>query len=274
MPKERIDLLLVRRSFFSSHEQAQRAIMAGLVFVGNERIDKAGSRVEEDGPITIKEALHPYVSRGGMKLSKAFDVFQIDLEHKIVIDIGSSTGGFTDCSLQHGAQLVYAVDIGYAQLAWKLRQNKQVVVMERCNFINLSVDDLKYGQPQLATIDVSFVSIGKLFANLKKILTCTGNVIALIKPQFEAGRRNIGKGGLVKDIDVHRQVLQKVMTEAKHHRLTPLGLDYSPIQGGRTGNIEFLLYMSADESIAPEIKINIDQVVSAAHTLFFSNSSL
>ena len=263
MVKERIDLLLVQKALCSSREQAQRTIMAGHIFVNQERIDKPGTRVLTDAMIEVKGAVHPYVSRGGMKLAKALEVFNLDVNGLTAIDVGASTGGFTDCLLQNGANLVYAVDIGYAQLAWKLRQDERVIEMERCNFLQLTDDDLKHGQPQFATVDVAFISVCKIFPNLKKILAPLGYAAVLIKPQFEAGKAKIGKKGLVKDILVHQEVLENVICEARSIGFSVLALDFSPIKGGRTGNVEFLALLYAGLSI--DTNINISEVVRRAH---------
>lgn len=241
MKKERIDQLLVQNQFFESREQAKRAIMAGLVQVNQEIISKPGTKVDINAQIQVKKPLHPYVSRGGLKLEKALQLFPIDLQGKVVIDIGASTGGFTDCALQNGAKRVYAVDVGYGQLAWKLRTDPRVVVMERTNFRYMEPERLTEGAPQVATIDVSFISLAHIFPNLSRILQDEGIVIALIKPQFEAGRQQVGKKGIVKDPAIHRQVLVRVIKLAESNSFYLKGLTYSPILGS-AGNIEFLAY--------------------------------
>lgn len=241
MKKERIDQLLVQNQFFESREQAKRAIMAGLVQVNQEIISKPGTKVDINAQIQVKKPLHPYVSRGGLKLEKALQLFPIDLKEKVVIDIGASTGGFTDCALQNGAKRVYALDVGYGQLAWKLRTDPRVIVLERTNFRYMEPERLTEGAPQVATIDVSFISLAHIFPNLSRILQDEGIVIALIKPQFEAGCQQVGKKGIVKDPAIHRQVLVRVIQLAEANSFYLKGLTYSPILGS-AGNIEFLAY--------------------------------
>ncbi|MBA4600916.1 TlyA family RNA methyltransferase [Thermoactinomyces mirandus] len=271
MEKERIDSLLVRKGFFSSREQAKRSIMAGLVYMNNERIDKAGTRVPVDGSIKVKGQLHPYVSRGGLKLEEAIRSFGLQLENRVVLDIGASTGGFTDCALQNGARLVYAVDVGYGQLAWKLRQDPRVVVMERTNFRYLNSEDLTGDTPDFAVADVSFISLRHILPNIKCLLQTDGEVVVLVKPQFEAGKEEVGKKGIVKDPKVHRQVLLKMVHLADSLGYRINGLIPSPIQGGE-GNIEFLYYLK----LSPEEKQDISQwesliayVVQEAHQRFY-----
>lgn len=191
--KERIDVLLVKRGLIETREQAKRSIMAGLVYSEETRIDKPGEKVEEDAPLTIKGNELKYVSRGGLKLEKALDVFDVTVRDKIILDIGASTGGFTDCALQNGAQHCYALDVGYNQLAWKLRQDERVTVMERTNFRYATPDLFDQGLPAFATIDVSFISLSLILPALKEILVENGDVIALVKPQFEAGKGKVGK---------------------------------------------------------------------------------
>lgn len=241
MKKERLDVLLVEQGYFATREKAKAAIMAGLVFVAEERCDKAGTKVPVDAAITVKGELHPYVSRGGLKLEQAIREFQIDLRDKIMMDIGASTGGFTDCALQHGARLVYAIDVGYGQLAWSLRQDERVVVMERTNFRHLDPQAFPYEKPDVASIDVSFISLKLILPVLYRFLKDEGEVIALVKPQFEAGREKVGKNGIVRDPAVHVEVLQGIIQFAASIGLAAQGIHFSPITGGE-GNIEFLLY--------------------------------
>lgn len=274
--KERIDVLLVKEGFFESREKAQRAIMAGLVLVKKERIDKPGTKVNSEDPIEVKGNPLPYVGRGGLKLEKAIRVFDFRVENKVMIDIGSSTGGFTDCALQNGAAKVYAVDVGYNQLAWKLRQDSRVVVMERTNFRYATLEDFSQGRPEIATIDVSFISLTKILPALKDILAENGEVIALIKPQFEAGRGEVGKRGIVKDPKIHRSVLSEILIFAKALGFEVKGLDYSPITGG-DGNIEFLAHLilrkpengNNEDLIKREM---IEAVVKKAHSELKKNS--
>ncbi|KPC77729.1 RNA methyltransferase [Thermoactinomyces vulgaris] len=266
--KERLDILLVNKGHFASREQAKRSIMAGLVLVNNERVDKAGMKIPVDAVIEVKGELHPYVSRGGLKLEEALRVFPIQLEQRVVLDIGASTGGFTDCALQNGAKQVYAIDVGYGQLAWKLRQDERVIVMERTNFRYLEPEDLKGATPDFAVIDVSFISLKHILPTLKKLLQPQGEVIALIKPQFEAGKEQVGKKGIVKDPAVHRQVLSRFVQMATELGFDVRGLAPSPIKGGE-GNIEFLGYLVLEEAVTPgDLSEDIAQVVAAAHNRF------
>lgn len=249
MSKERIDVLLVERGFFDSREKAKAAIMAGRVFAGADRIEKAGMRVDREAEIQVKGDPHPYVGRGGLKLEKAIRDFNLDFRDRIVIDVGASTGGFTDCSLQHGASLVYAVDVGYNQLDWSLRSDPRVVVMERTNFRHMTPDRLTAGMPEIAVIDVSFISLKLILPPLKSMLVPGGTVVALIKPQFEAGRGKVGKSGVVRDPGVHLEVIEGVLGFAAELGFSLMGLTYSPITGGE-GNIEFLACWRLGE--APE----------------------
>lgn len=244
--KERIDVLLVEQGYYPSREKAKAAIMAGLVFVQQERIEKPGMKVSREGTISVKGAPHPYVGRGGLKLAKALDVFAIDLTHAVMLDIGASTGGFTDCALQNGADLVYAVDVGYNQLDWSLRNHERVHVMERTNFRYMRKQDLDGPQPDFATIDVSFISLKLILPPLKELLAPGGRVVALIKPQFEAGKDKVGKSGVVRDSQIHHEVLTKILNFAASIGFKLQGLTFSPITGGE-GNIEFLAYWSCDQ---------------------------
>lgn len=255
--KERLDTLLVNRGLYESREKAKSAIMAGLVFVSKERVDKAGTKVPIDAPIEVQGALHPYVSRGGLKLEKAIKEFAIDFHEKVVIDIGASTGGFTDCALQYGARRVYAVDVGYGQLAWSLRQDPRVVVKERTNFRYLTRDDLGDELPNIATIDVSFISLKLILPALLPLLAEGGKVITLIKPQFEAGKEKVGKKGIIREPDIHKEVIREILEFASNIGFFWSGLTYSPITGGE-GNIEFLVYF---DTIPINERKPIDQVV-------------
>lgn len=239
--KERIDMLLVERGFFESREKAKTALMAGLVLVNDEPVDKSGMKVSRDCDIKVKGAVHPYVSRGGLKLEKAIKTFELDLNGAIMLDIGASTGGFTDCALQHGAAYVYAIDVGYNQLDWSLRQHEQVHVMERTNFRYLTKEEIPGPQPTFATIDVSFISLKLILPALSGMLEPDGQVVALIKPQFEAGREKVGKSGVVREPEVHKEVLTSVLEFAAGMGFRLHNLTFSPITGGE-GNIEFLAY--------------------------------
>lgn len=259
--KIRLDILLTERGLFPSREQARAAIMAGEVLVDEQKTDKAGTAVAADVNIRLLGNRLPYVSRGGLKLAKAIEVFNISLQDKIVIDIGSSTGGFTDCALQNGAAKVYAVDVGYNQLAWKLRQDQRVISLEKTNARYLDQSIIPE-QADFICTDVSFISLLlALPAAVDKLLKDNGEVAALIKPQFEAGRENVGKKGIVRDKNIHKQVIEKIIDGFYNMSLTPLGLDYSPITGAE-GNIEYLIY--AKKNWQTTTDIDIDQVINAA----------
>ena len=244
--KERLDVLLVKQGLAESREKAKAVIMAGEVFVQGQREDKAGAMFDESKvTITVKGSSLRYVSRGGLKLEKAMACFPITLEGDICMDIGSSTGGFTDCMLQNGAKKVYSVDVGHGQLAWKLRQDERVVCMEKTNFRYLTrnqiADDLDF-----ASVDVSFISLTKILLPAWRLLKCGGQMVCLIKPQFEAGREKVGKKGVVRDPAVHREVLAKVMDFAALLHFSVLGLTWSPIKGPE-GNIEYLIFIQKEE---------------------------
>ena len=244
--KERLDVLLVKQGLAESREKAKAVIMAGEVFVQGQREDKAGAMFDESKvTITVKGSSLRYVSRGGLKLEKAMACFPITLEGDICMDIGSSTGGFTDCMLQNGAKKVYSVDVGHGQLAWKLRQDERVVCMEKTNFRYLTrnqiADDLDF-----ASVDVSFISLTKILLPAWRLLKCGGQMVCLIKPQFEAGREKVGKKGVVRDPAVHREVIAKVMDFAALLHFSVLGLTWSPIKGPE-GNIEYLIFIQKEE---------------------------
>lgn len=242
MAKQRLDILLVDRNLIETREKAKRVIMAGLVFSEQNRLEKPGMKVDEAIPITVKGNPTPYVGRGGLKLEKALHYFTISLDDRIMIDVGSSTGGFTDCALQNGAQLCYAIDVGYNQLDWKLRSDERVVVMERTNFRYVTPDMIEHGKPDFATIDVSFISLQLILPVLSVLLKEESDIVALIKPQFEAGRDQVGRKGIVRDKRTHVDVLQKILNFAKQEGYQLLDLTYSPITGGN-GNIEFLAHL-------------------------------
>jgi 23S rRNA (cytidine1920-2'-O)/16S rRNA (cytidine1409-2'-O)-methyltransferase len=240
--KERLDVLLVERGLMETREKAKRTIMAGLVYTNEERLDKPGEKVKVDIPLTIKGKMLPYVSRGGLKLEKALKIFDVSVQDKVLLDIGASTGGFTDCALQNGAKMSYALDVGYNQLAWKLRQDERVVVMERTNFRYVTPADLNREMPNFASIDVSFISLTLILPVLKTLLVPGSDIVALIKPQFEAGREQVGKKGIVRDEKVHLQVINKIVEFSIRHGFVATNLSFSPITGG-DGNIEFLLHL-------------------------------
>ncbi|WP_342511441.1 TlyA family RNA methyltransferase [Sporosarcina sp. FSL K6-1522] len=244
IPKERVDVLLVERGLIATREQAKRSIMAGIVYSAETRLDKPGEKIPSDAPLTVKGNALKYVSRGGLKLEKALEQFDVDVDGKIVLDIGSSTGGFTDCALQNGAAHCYALDVGYNQLAWKIRQDARVTVMERTNFRHATPEQFIAGTPQFATIDVSFISLKLIFPALKTILATGGDVIALVKPQFEAGKGKVGKKGVVKEKSVHLEVLEKISAAAVQEGFSLRGISFSPVTGGE-GNIEFLFHLTS-----------------------------
>lgn len=240
-PKERIDVLLVEQAFYDSREKAKAAIMAGLVLANEERIEKPGMKVLRSAVLRVKGAVHPYVSRGGLKLEKALRQFSIELNGRIMLDIGSSTGGFTDCALQNGASHVYAIDVGHNQLDWSLRNDDRVTVMEQTNFRYMTPPDLKGPVPDFASIDVSFISLKIILPPLMALLNRPADIAALIKPQFEAGREKVGKSGVVRESAVHKEVLVNVLSMAAELGYKLEGLTFSPITGGE-GNIEFLAH--------------------------------
>ncbi|WP_099158460.1 TlyA family RNA methyltransferase [Virgibacillus ndiopensis] len=269
MSKIRLDVLLVERNLIETREKAKRVIMAGLVFSEQNRLDKPGMKVNEDIPLTVKGKLIPYVGRGGLKLEKALKHFFISVEDKIMVDIGSSTGGFTDCALQNGAKLCYAIDVGYNQLDWKLRSDDRVVVMEKTNFRYVTPDMLQNGLPDMATIDVSFISLKLILPVLKQLLKPNSDIVVLVKPQFEAGREEVGKKGIVRDKKIHKKVLDKILSFALDEGYQLYGLTYSPITGG-DGNIEFLVHLGwNNEKEGKELNgVELEQVVEQAHVNF------
>ncbi len=240
MAKERIDVLLVEKQLIETRERAQKTIMAGLVYVDGERVDKAGTKVNVDSEIVVKGNPIPYVSRGGLKLEKAIQTLGIDLTDKCCMDIGASTGGFTDCMLQNGARKVFAVDVGYGQLDWKLRNDARVVNMERTNIRYVTAEQI--GEPlDFLSIDVSFISLKLVLPVAVSLLKQDGTIVFLIKPQFEAGREQVKKSGVIRDAKVHLQVVETVLEFARGFGLVIEYLTYSPIKGPK-GNIEFLAY--------------------------------
>ncbi|AOM82676.1 TlyA family RNA methyltransferase [Salisediminibacterium beveridgei] len=265
MKKERIDVLLVEQGLAESRERAKRSVMAGVVLADGERIDKPGMRVSIEAILSIKGEVLPYVSRGGLKLARAIEVFHLNLSNKVMLDIGSSTGGFTDCALQQGAKHVYALDVGYNQLAWKMRQDERVTVMERTNFRYSAPGDFTGERPDFATFDVSFISIRLLMPVLKTIIVPGSDIMTLIKPQFEAGRDEVGKKGIIRDRKVHEHVIEDLVEFCETLGFTVRGIAPSPVRGGE-GNIEFLMHLTADEVCqVPFDRKHIDAVVSEAH---------
>lgn len=264
--KERLDVLLVNRGLFESREKAKAAIMAGLIYSPNARLDKAGVKIDENTEIIIKGNTLKYVSRGGLKLEKAIELYNINLESATMIDIGASTGGFTDCALQNGAVKVYAIDVGYNQLAWKLRQDTRVINLEKQN-IRTVTPELIGELADFISIDVAFISLDKVLPVATTLLKNNGSLVALIKPQFEAGREKVGKGGIVKDKSTHVDVIEYIIIMASQNDLYPHGLTYSPIKG-MEGNIEFLVYLKKDKINALSIdRYFIENIVNTAHEM-------
>lgn len=242
MAKERLDVMMTRLGISDTRERARALIMAGEVLVNGQRADKPGTLVRDDAVIRLTGKGLPYVSRGGLKLSKALEVFGIDLHGRVAADIGASTGGFTDCALQNGASKVFAIDVGYGQLAWKLRTDPRVVSLERRNARYITPEDI--GEPvSFASIDVSFISLKKVLVPARDLLTSDGEIVALIKPQFEAGRDRIGKKGVVRDAVVHEVVVREVAAFSREAGLAASGLTYSPVKGPE-GNIEYLIWLT------------------------------
>lgn len=261
--KERLDVLLVEKGYFQSREKAKAAIMAGIVFVNDIKTDKAGTFVEETAEILVKENICPYVSRGGLKLEKALDLYGFSLENAVCADIGASTGGFTDCMLQNGAGKVFAIDVGYGQLDWKLRNDDRVINMEKCNIRYLDFDTVDK-DIDFISIDVSFISLKLVFPVAAKMLADTGSLVCLVKPQFEAGRQQVGRGGIVKDINVHREVIRNVVQYGIDSGLYSYGLTYSPVKGAK-GNIEYLLYMKKEDTEGKVTDDDIDRIADSSH---------
>lgn len=276
--KERLDVLLVKRAIAESREKAKAVIMTGNVFVNGQREDKAGSAFPEDVQIEVKGTPMKYVSRGGYKLEKAVELWQLPLEGKICMDVGSSTGGFTDCMLQNGASKVYAIDVGTNQLAWKLRQDDRVISMEKTNIRYVVPEDI--GEDiAFSSIDVAFISLTKVLLPVWKLLETAGKVVCLVKPQFEAGREKVGKKGVVRDKKVHLEVIGRIMEYANQIGFEILALDFSPIKGPE-GNIEYLLYLEKKDGTEEEDTQNIleeqylglaKKVVDAAHGALEAN---
>lgn len=260
--KERIDVLMFKSGLATSREKAKAMVMAGIVFVGGQRVDKPGTELPEDVLIEMKGQSLPFVSRGGLKLAKAVETFSLPFKDKVVVDIGSSTGGFTDCVLQNGAKRVYAVDVGYGQLDWKLRTDPRVVSMERVNARYLNKESIPE-QVDWVVSDVAFISITKIFSAMLAILKEDGQVLSLIKPQFEAGREHVGKKGVVKDSLIHKQVLEFVLGQAETMGFYVLGLDYSPIRGPE-GNIEYLAWLGLQKGSAIDWRLELESVVQNA----------
>ena len=265
--KERLDVLLVQQGLANSRELAKAYIMAGNVYVDGQKEDKAGTKVAVTAKLEVKGNQMKYVSRGGYKLEKAMDVFGIRLDGKICLDIGASTGGFTDCMLQNGASKVYAIDGGYGQFAWKLRNDERVVCLEKTNVRYVTHEQVP-DEGDFASIDVSFISLTKVLPAVLGVLGEKGQLVCLIKPQFEAGREKVGKKGVVRDSSVHREVIEMIVEYVRTQSLGILGLDFSPIKGPE-GNIEYLIYLDKSRSgmHEDEVQARVDTVVAQSHKI-------
>ena len=263
--KERLDVLLVNRNLAESREKAKAIIMSGIVYVDGQKEDKAGTMFEDTVSVEVRGHTLAYVSRGGLKLEKAMTHFGVTLNGKICMDVGASTGGFTDCMLQNGAVTVYSVDVGHGQLAWKLRNDERVVCMEKTNIRYVTPEDIP-DRIQFASIDVSFISLTKVLGPVKELLTEDGQIVCLIKPQFEAGREKVGKKGVVREKSTHLEVIESVIAFAKSIGFGILNLEFSPIKGPE-GNIEYLLYLQNHPELADEKGVEIDPktIVEEAH---------
>ena len=261
--KKRLDVLLVEQGLADSREKAKAIIMSGIVYVDNNKEDKAGTTFEETARIEVRGNTLKYVSRGGLKLEKAMNNFGVTLEGKVCMDVGASTGGFTDCMLQNGAVRVYAVDVGHGQLAWKLRNDERVVCMEKTNIRYVTPDDID-DVIEFASIDVSFISLTKVLPAVRELMTPGGEIVCLIKPQFEAGREKVGKKGVVRELSTHIEVVQMIVDYARANGFRTLHLSYSPIKGPE-GNIEYLLHITKDESRENE-EFDIRALVEESHS--------
>ena len=261
--KKRLDVLLVEQGLADSREKAKAIIMSGIVYVDNNKEDKAGTTFEETARIEVRGNTLKYVSRGGLKLEKAMNNFGVTLEGKVCMDVGASTGGFTDCMLQNGAVKVYSVDVGHGQLAWKLRNDERVVCMEKTNIRYVTPDDID-DVIEFASIDVSFISLTKVLPAVRELMTPGGEIVCLIKPQFEAGREKVGKKGVVRELSTHIEVVQMIVDYARSNGFRTLHLSYSPIKGPE-GNIEYLLHITKDESRENE-EFDIRALVEESHS--------
>lgn len=264
--KKRLDMLMMERALAPSREKAKAYIMAGDVYVDGQKEDKAGTMFPETVKIEVRGNTLPYVSRGGLKLEKAMKNFDVTLKDKVCMDVGASTGGFTDCMLQNGAVKVYSIDVGYGQLDWKLRNDPRVVCMEKTNIRYVVPEDLE-GPADFSSIDVSFISLTKVLLSVRNLLTEEGEIVCLIKPQFEAGREKVGKKGVVRDPAVHQEVIEKVRDYAMSISMEPCHLSFSPIKGPE-GNIEYLLHLKKHPEgiqVSDSLQVSVEEVVSQAH---------
>ena len=271
--KERLDVLLVKRGLAESREKAKAIIMSGIVYVEDQKEDKAGTTFDENAKIEVRGSTLKYVSRGGLKLEKAMTHFGVTLDQKVCMDVGASTGGFTDCMLQNGATKVYSVDVGQGQLAWKLRNDERVVCMEQTNFRYVTPEDIPDAL-DFASVDVSFISLTKILIPARKLLKAGGQMVCLIKPQFEAGRGKVGKNGVVREPQIHEEVIRKIIDYADSIGFEVLHLEYSPIKGPE-GNIEYLLHIRKPEEITEEkLALNEHEAESALQTIVEEKTGL
>lgn len=262
--KTRLDVAVFEQGYAPSREKAKALIMAGIVYVNNQKVDKAGFELKEGDVLEVRGKTLQYVSRGGLKLEKAMQEFPITLEGKVCMDVGASTGGFTDCMLQNGAVKVYSVDVGYGQLAWKLRTDERVVNLERTNFRYATSEQI-LDEIDFASVDVSFISLKHILPNLNTLLAPDGQAVCLIKPQFEAGKEKVGKKGVVRDLNVHLEVVENVINLAVENGFSVMGLQFSPIKGPE-GNIEYLIYINKSANPIVSENVNAKELVNMSHT--------
>lgn len=262
--KTRLDVAVYEQGHAPSREKAKALIMAGIVYVNNQKVDKAGFELKEGDVLEVRGKTLQYVSRGGLKLEKAMQEFPITLESKVCMDVGASTGGFTDCMLQNGAVKVYSVDVGYGQLAWKLRTDERVVNLERTNFRYVTREQIP-DEIDFASVDVSFISLKHILPNLNTLLAPDGQAVCLIKPQFEAGKEKVGKKGVVRDLNVHLEVVENVINLAVENGFSVMGLQFSPIKGPE-GNIEYLIYLNKSANPIVSENVNAKELVNMSHT--------
>ena len=262
--KTRLDVAVFEQGYAPSREKAKAIIMAGIVYVNNQKVDKAGFELKEGDVLDVRGKTLQYVSRGGLKLEKAMQEFPITLEGKVCMDVGASTGGFTDCMLQNGAVKVYSVDVGYGQLAWKLRTDERVVNLERTNFRYATREQIP-DEIDFASVDVSFISLKHILPNLNTLLASDGQAVCLIKPQFEAGKEKVGKKGVVRDLNVHLEVVENVINLAVENGFSVMGLQFSPIKGPE-GNIEYLIYLNKSANPIVSENVNAKELVNMSHT--------
>lgn len=262
--KTRLDVAVFEQGYAPSREKAKALIMAGIVYVNNQKVDKAGFELKEGDVLEVRGKTLQYVSRGGLKLEKAMQEFPITLGCKVCMDVGASTGGFTDCMLQNGAVKVYSVDVGYGQLAWKLRTDERVVNLERTNFRYATREQIP-DEIDFASVDVSFISLKHILPNLNTLLAPDGQAVCLIKPQFEAGKEKVGKKGVVRDLNVHLEVVENVINLAVENGFSVMGLQFSPIKGPE-GNIEYLIYLNKSANPIVSENVNAKELVNMSHT--------